>query len=152
MHPSKIEQLEALYRQIPRLNCKGLCGWNEATQDGCCGPLRMTRLERSRIVKAVGHAPKADPVTWKCNMLQDGRCLAYKERSFVCRIWGVLRAMKCPHGCIPERWMTVQESMDIQRQISEIGGPLVADELCHKSVPLDPQFLVQLERHRRSGL
>lgn len=46
-HPRKEDQLEVLYRRIPEINCRGLC------QD-CCGTFIISRLERSRIVKACG--------------------------------------------------------------------------------------------------
>lgn len=130
MGRSRVERLEAIYGKIPGVACKGLCGWDDAKQDGCCGPLRMTRLERQRIVQAAGFGPKSHPQTMKCNMLgEDGSCRVYDVRPLICRLWGAVRAMSCPHGCKPDRYLTVAESVEIVRQVREIGGPEITDRL-----------------------
>jgi Fe-S-cluster containining protein len=128
MDESKELHLERIYRMIPRMVCKGLCGWDPDREDGCCGPLAMTKLERLRIVQAVGRAPKADPTTHKCNMLdEENRCRCYQVRPAICRLWGAVRAMPCPHGCKPERYLSVVESVEIIRLVKEVGGPTVSD-------------------------
>jgi hypothetical protein len=114
--PSKLEELEAIYRRIPRVACRGMC------QDSC-GPLGMTRLERSRIVKAAGCGTGADPATHTCNMLTpDGRCGVYAVRPAVCRLWGATEYLPCPHGCRPERVLSRAEAVRILRDVAAVGG------------------------------
>lgn len=34
----------------------------------------------------------------------DGRCSVYVVRPLLCRLWGMVDKMRCPHGCVPSRW------------------------------------------------
>lgn len=46
-----------------------------------------------------------------CPLLNpDGKCSVYEDRPAICRIWGAVEKMKCPHGCRPKKWMTRDES------------------------------------------
>ena len=120
--PSAIQRLEATYRRIPQVACKGLC-------QESCGALGMSRLERRRLVQACGNGPKADPATLTCNLLTaDGRCSQYALRPAICRLWGALRSMACPHGCRPSRWLEEHESRAILAEVAELGGGEVIDE------------------------
>ncbi len=91
---------EAVYARVPPVNCKGLC------QD-CCGPIPMTRFEYDRITARIGRRPPpllADTAAGElgCRMLApDGRCGVYDIRPLVCRLWGAVEGMPCPHGCEP---------------------------------------------------
>lgn len=88
-------QLDAVYRKVPRLRCQGKC------QD-YCGAIPMTRVEWQRITSRLGYAPKGDE-TLTCPMLTDeGRCSVYRERPLICRLWGAVEDLRCPHGCEPE--------------------------------------------------
>jgi hypothetical protein len=37
-----------------------------------------------------------------------------------CRIWGTTKKLACPHGCIPERWLSDEEAGDLLREAAEI--------------------------------
>ena len=88
--------------RLPALNCKRLC-------QEYCGPIAMGRMEHKRIVARLGHQPVHSCVS--CPMLaQDGACGIHDIRPLVCRLWGLVEAMPCPHGCRPERWVTEEES------------------------------------------
>jgi hypothetical protein len=96
---------DALYRQLPSLECRGEC-------HSSCGPIAMTQVERRRIVKRTGgHDPGTvfetlgnDTVTdLRCSLLQpDNRCGVYAIRPMICRLWGIIDALACPWGCVPE--------------------------------------------------
>lgn len=44
-----------------------------------------------------------DPLT--CAWLTaGGQCSTYETRPLVCRLFGAVRGMRCPHGCRPQRW------------------------------------------------
>jgi Fe-S-cluster containining protein len=116
----------------------------------------MTKLERLRIVQTVNYGPRADPKTFKCNMLQDdGSCKVYDVRPYVCRIWGAVRAMQCPHGCRPDRFLTVNETIDLQRQVMEVGGPVVKDPAGEAAKERNPSVsltVLEMEFYRGRGL
>lgn len=91
------KMLDALYATVPDVACKGLCA--EA-----CGPIGMTPVERARIVREhgvfIGHA-ETKPGTLECPALQGNRCTVYSTRPMICRIFGAVEGMPCPHGCEP---------------------------------------------------
>lgn len=140
MNRSREAELERIYARIPRISCRGLC-------QAACGPIGITPQERLRIIKAVGVAPKADSETLACNLLDDqGRCRAYAVRPAVCRLWGTVGSMVCPHGCRPERPLTLEEQKAIVRDLQALGGPLRVDPLGIKAVLSDPALNPHLRR------
>lgn len=110
---ARLSQLDTLYAQLPRLECKRLC------QD-CCGPVPMSRLEWARIVQRLGHAPQGDE-SLVCPMLVRGSCRVYTIRPIMCRLWGLVQAMACPFGCVPERWLTDKEASRFIRRALTLG-------------------------------
>lgn len=97
------KQLDALYEALPQMNCKGLC-------HECCGPIAMSRVEWQRIQVQLGYTPKGTP-DLVCPMLdrKTNRCSVYAIRPVICRLWGALPSMPCPHGCQPERMLDESE-------------------------------------------
>lgn len=109
--------IEAIYKLVPEVKCKRLC------QEGC-GPIQMSPFEWDRIVKRLGHKPKiVDDGHLSCPMLaKDGGCGVYHIRPLVCRLWGVVLRMRCPWGCVPEKWLTDSEAMRMLTAIQEVQG------------------------------
>ena len=75
---------------------------------GCiCGPIDMSPAERARIAERGVSipAPKQlldniiDNGSCDCPALTDGRCSVYDDRPLICRLWGAVESMPCPHGC-----------------------------------------------------
>jgi hypothetical protein len=90
-------RLHALYARVPAIECKGLC-------HDACGPILMSQQE----ARTIGHPN--DMGDWECPKLSPlGTCSVYEDRPMVCRLWGVVESMPCPHGCVPERWLTHDE-------------------------------------------
>lgn len=97
-----------LDRLVPDVACKGLCA--EA-----CGPVAMTAREAARLTRAWpgvetwtaadGFVHLAVGPDLVCPVLVDGRCGAYRARPMICRLWGTVERMRCPHGCEPARWV-----------------------------------------------
>lgn len=93
------------------LTCRGLC--HES-----CGPVPMTLEEIQALRDATGLelpvvAAFADRFLLTdlphgvCPVLgPDNRCLGYDARPRICRLYGQVRGMTCPHGCRPKRWLT----------------------------------------------
>lgn len=94
--------LERLYAKLPSVACRGLC------HDQCTS-IGMSAAEAYRVKAATGISypwlrrsreiihglRQPEP----CPLLKDGRCTAYQVRPFVCRIYGAVADLPCPHGC-----------------------------------------------------
>lgn len=130
---SPSSQLDRLYSRLPRINCKRKCF-------DACGPIAMTELEANRIKKEV---PSFDgrPMEVKlesgqrvmmngfvsdcltCPLLTpDGLCSQYAIRPMVCRIWGLVKEMRCHFGCTPERWVSSRESHRLFSEAERISN------------------------------
>jgi hypothetical protein len=115
--------LEALYAQLPTLECKGLC-------TDCCGPIDMSPLERTRL-KEIGVRIPLPIVAletvkregnYDCTALVDGLCSVYERRPSICRLWGVVESIPCPHGCKPDPgYLTDQQGWDFLQQIHSVS-------------------------------
>lgn len=95
------DSLERIYRAVPAVACKGLCAES-------CGPIDMSAEERRRIdARGVRILPLEEliPVVLAggdighCPALVDDRCSVYEDRPLICRLWGAVESMPCPHGC-----------------------------------------------------
>lgn len=111
-------KLDAIYAALPAIDCKRLC-------QECCGPVMMSQLEWHRIIHRLGKAPQPTPEQAKrlqCPMLTDaGDCRVYDLRPMICRLWGLVEKMRCPHGCEPERWLTDAEAAAILQAAETIS-------------------------------
>lgn len=88
-------RLAALYNQVPRVHCKGLC------QDQCttigAGPTETARCGQA-IATPATRLPEqwADPCP---SLTADGRCAIYQQRPMICRVYGAAADLPCDHGC-----------------------------------------------------
>lgn len=41
------------------------------------------------------------------------RCAAYESRPMICRLWGMVKKMRCPFGCRPSRWLSDCEADEL---------------------------------------
>jgi Fe-S-cluster containining protein len=123
-HRAKSERaLQAIYDEIPSIpDCDGRC-------TDSCGPIAMYAGEWARVKRSFGAAvPKQRSLT--CPLLSPtGRCMVYSVRPYICRLWGTTRSMPCHMGCVPERWLSEPEALDIFNRIgallgTEMDGPL----------------------------
>lgn len=108
--------LEDIYAKVPNLECKGLCV--EA-----CGPIPCTTKEQEAIEKATHRKldfKKTHPHS--CTMLKDGKCRAYQHRPLVCRLFGTVPRMACPHGCVPEKWLTNEEGWQLLSEAEALSS------------------------------
>jgi Fe-S-cluster containining protein len=123
------EKLQAIYAELPKIDCKRKC-------QGACGPLLIPRVENVQIEKAGAIfdlssikdvelsekwawmdrtklvATRPIPGSLDCSMLYpSGKCRVYAIRPLVCRVWGMIDEpeMRCPFGCVPDRWLTGKE-------------------------------------------
>ena len=116
--------MAALYARIPKIECRQKC------QDFCGAIVQLgafTEAERpniERAMKAVDIVRAAGASPLACSALdRNGRCAIYAERPAICRLFGVVEGMTCPHGCEPERLLSHAEMSEILNALSAIAGP-----------------------------
>ena len=87
----------------------------------------MSRVEWERIIERLGFEPKAGDFSTlldlQCPMLSpDRRCNVYDIRPLICRLWGLVRTMRCPWGCVPERWLSHEDGHRLLARVEAIGA------------------------------
>ena|SRR2546421_4656866 len=118
---STTDALDALYAAIPHLDCKRLCQQS-------CGPIVMSRREWDRIEARRGaarmYASAENRRTMVCPYLDaaSGACSVYAVRPLICRLWGVVKRMRCPWGCKPERWLSDKQARKLLRAVQRLSG------------------------------
>lgn len=108
------DAIEAAYDAVPKIFCKGLCA-------SACGPIGYSAAEADRMREDGALPPtiRQHPKHGKhdgcgdgimCSQLtDDDRCAIYENRPMVCRLWGAVKRLKCPHGCKPARGFLTDE-------------------------------------------
>lgn len=125
MKKKSIEKLEALYKRIPELDCKGLCHPSctivpaedleikRARKRMSCNPFRVSNKDLE-AAKTTGKIPS-------CGALKDNRCTIYSVRPAICRLYGAAEGLECPFGCEPKKpKLSRQEAYSIIREIRDI--------------------------------
>lgn len=115
-------QLQELYDQVPKMvDCTGEC-WTS------CGPIQRSVREDQRIRERGIRISHFDEVRgnveafWCEALTEDKRCAVYDIRPFICRLWGTTENLRCPAGCVPERWLTDREGLELYVASLRIGG------------------------------
>lgn len=91
------KSLRRIYREVPDVHCKGLC------QDACTAPPAQG-IELRQIFRFVGTEEREALPGRRCPYLSvEGRCGVYEVRPLVCRLFGAVEKMVCPHGCAPDK-------------------------------------------------
>lgn len=110
---SRSRCLRQIYVTIPDVGCKGLCVQS-------CAMIPLFPVERAAISGAVGQevsAVMAD-AHGNCPMLTEGRCSIYAHRPVICRLFGAVPAMRCPHGCKPT--LNAAQGHAVMQAVSEL--------------------------------
>lgn len=127
MTPADLDRsLESIYARIPSVPCQQLC-------QECCGPISLEVIEYVRIFgkqpvpsefELFGRVPViSNPLTGECPKLgRDGNCRVYDKRPAICRLYGAVKAMRCPFGCQPTRWLTDKEAHAILQQVRDLDA------------------------------
>lgn len=92
--------IASVYAQIPDVECKGLCT-QFCGPIGCSGAEAQAMQENGVALPVTRTSEIHGPLT--CSHLSEaGKCRIYEHRPFVCRIFGAVRRLPCPHGCKPK--------------------------------------------------
>lgn len=106
--------MEELYEQLPTIQCRGKCQHS-------CGPIDMSNVERDRIRSRGVEIPRLSGTCPALTFL--GGCRVYDIRPMICRLWGLVEPMACPHGCMPEGgWLDNATGLELLARAMEIGG------------------------------
>lgn len=97
-------KLSKIYNKIPTFNCKPGCS-------DCCGIAPFARREWARV------ADKRQAYGIKCPYVGEHGCDIYEQRPVICRIYGAVDELPCPHGCGPERRLTRAETYKLVTKI-----------------------------------
>lgn len=108
-------KLDALYARLPTIQCQGRCAL-------ACGPIPLTDLEAQRLKSATHQTPRTVPDNRCVYLSPAGRCRAYAARPLICRAYGLLQGLCCPHGCVPDRWLTEKQFLELAVAIERVGG------------------------------
>jgi uncharacterized protein len=106
---SVAETLAEIYARIPPVACRMRC------QDSC-HDVPILEAERQRLGDlGCSTCPKLNKL---------GICTAHNDRPLMCRLWGVVENMRCPHGCEPATGLlTVAEGAEIVAAAERVAGP-----------------------------
>jgi len=148
------ERLEAIYDQIPGIDCQGFCRTT-------CTQIAMSKREHERIAEAgVEIAIHEIPVRFvepdPCAALTIfGQCRVYGLRPTVCRLWGVTEGMECPYGCVPERYLTRDEGLELIAKADLAGGEAAGERALTitkaRKMMKDPRFQAYRDESIRVG-
>lgn len=101
--PARLAVLDKLTMLLPPMQCRRLC------QNACTSPIDTTPTEvavlgdTGLLIASATAARDGGPRQGMCPALdRQGNCAVYARRPFICRFWGVVSWMSCPHGCVPE--------------------------------------------------
>lgn len=151
-----IAALEAIYARLPAVPCKGLCAIG-------CGTMSLTDLEARRlqvtahvkprtVIKVLADGPPStERPRQRCIYLTPAdRCSVYAQRPLICRIWGAVKGLSCPHGCVPDRWLTELEFVAIASEVERLGGGRLL-ETCEGGLTVAPLAYADLPVYRVRG-
>ena len=108
-------QIDRLYSTLPDIRCQGLC-------HPACGPIFVSQAELDRVRRST-RIPLVPTNDLSCPLLsRSRRCTIYSIRPAICRLYGLVRQMRCPHGCVPDRWVRDSEARRIIKDLENLGS------------------------------
>lgn len=113
------DSLQSIYAKLPSIKCRGKC--QEA-----CGPIACSGREAASMEKANGGPLGEIGQDFACPLLTAaGKCRVYAARPMICRLWGLTKTMRCPHGCTPSRWLSARECSEFLKAVDDgkLSGP-----------------------------
>lgn len=101
-----------LYAKIPQFRCIEGC-------TDCCGPVPWSRYE---LEMAGLSAPPPELQDKQCPFGLKGGCDIHERRPLMCRLFGTVEDLRCPHGRGPLRLLSVEEGHAIVRRYKRQDG------------------------------
>lgn len=114
MPRTPLRTLADVYAALPRVDCRGLC-------HGFCGHVGAHPPEMAAM-EVVG-GPFVSHGGTRCGYLTaENRCGVYDHRPLMCRAFGVTKKLRCPFGCVPDRWLSHAEARELWRAMDRMFG------------------------------
>ncbi len=110
--------IKKLRKKIPVFKCKPGC-------HDCCGWIPAVFWEKKQIVSLKGE--RRFKIDLNCPYVEDCKCSVYKERPILCQIYGASEEekMTCPHGCKPEKTLSIEETKAIMKEYLNLKPKLL---------------------------
>jgi Fe-S-cluster containining protein len=171
--PAKIaalgRRLDAIYARLPAIACRGECAVG-------CSSIVLTDLEAQRLQAATHVKPRTvllpAPVVdahgntrrQRCVYLDvRDRCRAYAVRPLICRVFGLVRMLSCPRGCVPDQWLMDTAFVALAREVAAIGdrptllmttpqGLVDTGDGFHRLIPMRPVAEINADAERTRTL
>lgn len=95
---SALLKLKELYTRVPNFKCKRNCA-------DCCGPHIQAEVEWLNISIWLLKHKRQELIGYQlnCPYLTKNRCSIYPVRPMVCRLFGAVQDLRCPHGYHPKK-------------------------------------------------
>ena len=109
MGASVQEQVVRFYRdKIPPFACVPGC-------HDCCGPVPASSWERAQLPAVPKLTRLAALAHLDCPHLGPQGCTVYDQRPLLCRIFGTVESLPCPHGRRPAKMLPAHVEGEINR-------------------------------------
>lgn len=113
---SKLTRLQRALDAVAEMDCAGLCG------PTACRDLAVSDLEAALLEVRAGIDIDAPGVDGACPAFDPhgGTCRAHPHRPLLCRLWGQVEVLSCPHGCAPSRWLGPDELLGLLAEVEAV--------------------------------
>ena len=122
----KLRILREVYASITSAGCKGLCVSECSTI-----PVFTFELEHLEAVVGrklptiaagddIGGMLLGSEIGAPCPLLVLGRCSVYEDRPLICRAFGSVEGLRCPHGCRPDKLLSNEEQYANFEKVAEL--------------------------------
>lgn len=98
--------IKELREEIPSFECIPGC-------TDCCGPIVFSKWEWSQVKE------KKEAESIDCPYSLQSKCEIYDDRPILCRIYGTVEDLLCPHGKRPPTLLTKEQGKDIMRRYTK---------------------------------
>lgn len=123
----QLRVLREVWTAMPSIECKGLC-WQSCSTVPVF-PIELELLEkhagRELKVTALGYASGRvvglGELMEPCPFLVLQRCTAHEVRPVICRAYGVVEGLRCPHGCEPKKLLSNDEQFRLFQRVEVLG-------------------------------
>jgi Fe-S-cluster containining protein len=86
----------------------------------------MSKGEWDRIEAKIGKIPDiGEDLTCPLFDKETGKCTVYEVRPLVCRLFGMVKKMKCKYGCKPSKWLSDRKAFKLMDEMLVKCGPQI---------------------------
>lgn len=111
----RMSRLRQILSSLPEIECQKKCV-------DSCGPLFISKLEFENLGSGIQKMKQND---FTCPLLVNGLCSRHEARPAICRLLGITPEMKCPYGCVPDRWVENEEAYQILKEIDWLSEGVI---------------------------